>query len=462
VRGPLSYVSVAVLALSCAATARGAESAEPTPYRADLLPAVEPRTPDEVELLFGPGDRPWPKGVQAQFGARVRAEWPADRSYGAVLAGLGVELRWPLVTKEQRGAVLVPVVEVSHVAIDGELHMPAARGPRRVVLLVDASSSANSLASFEAADGARERVSVLEAERRALEHLADGLGSDWLEFGVIAFGEETWPIVEPGASAAQLHEALARFRSEHPSGVGRTDAVCALWTAWDWLESTPSGVEREIVVLTDGDAPFSGRFDTSAQRNASPCPASHRLTPGEGGSDPMQMVSFARRLHGDVTVTPLIFEPERRALPWRQLAERSGGSLVRVPGPAAIDAVLPALVASRIERVVARNATTRAASGDLLQADRARLAGGLELAPGANDVELAVESDRGTAALFRFRIYFAPDELARALAEVRERNHALEVRAATLDGEARAAREAIRRRALDVRTDSAPPAAPAP
>jgi hypothetical protein len=303
---------------------------------------------------------------------------------------------------------------------------------------------------------------VLEAERRALEHLVESLGGEWLEFGVIAFGESTWPIVEPGASAAEIRESLARFRAEHPLGDGRTDALCALWTAWDWLEDTPSGVEREIVVLTDGDAPFSGRLLEGAERNVTPCPASHSLSRGDGASDPMQMARFARRLHGDVTVTPLIFEPERRALPWRQLAERTGGALVRVPGPEAIDAVLPALVASRIERVVARNATTGTTSADLLQADRARLAGELALAPGANDVELAVESDRGTAALFRFRIYSAPGELDRALAALRERNRALEVRAATAEEAGRAGRDEVRRRALELGGDPAPPAAPAP
>jgi hypothetical protein len=132
-----------------------------------------------------------------------------------------------------------------------------------------------------------------------------------------------------------------------------------------------------------------------------------------------------------------------------------------VPGPAAIDAVLPALVASRIVGARARNATTGAVSGELLQPDRAELLGELALAPGANDVELTILSDRGTAALFRFRIYSAPDELERALAELRERNRALEARAAALDGEARAGRELARRRALELRTEPAPPAAAA-
>ncbi|HKC49751.1 MAG TPA: hypothetical protein VKF60_03090, partial [Myxococcota bacterium] len=183
--------------LLCASPATGADSAEPARYRADLLPAVEARTPEEVELLFAPGSRPWPEAVRARFGERVRAEWPVDQRFGQVLASLGLDLRWPLVTAERRGAVLVPVVEAGRIAIDGQLLFPAARGPRRVVVLIDASSSANALGDFAGADGTHERVSVLEAERRALEHLSDGLRGDWLEFGVIAFGETTWPIVEP-------------------------------------------------------------------------------------------------------------------------------------------------------------------------------------------------------------------------------------------------------------------------
>ena len=460
-RGLLSCWALAAFWLLVPVPGFAADPVGAPTYRADLLPAVEPGAPEEVELVFGPGRPAWPGDLQADFGSRVRAAWPGDLGYGAVLASLGADLRWPLVTARHGGAVLVPVVEGRRLDVDGRLLLPAARGPRRVIVLIDASSSANELATFERADGTHERVSVLEAERRSLDHLVDGLRSDWLEFGVIAFGETTWPIVEPGASVSEMRAALARFRAERPAGEGRTDAVCALWTAWDWLEDAPSGVEREIVVLTDGDAPFSGRFADGAQRNQSACPASHRLSRGEGASDPLQMVRFARRLHGDVKVTPLIFEPERRALPWRQLAERSDGRLVRVPGPEAIDAVLPALVASRIERAFARNATTGSESGDLLQPDRTRLLGALELAPGPNDVELVVESDRGTAALFRFRIYSQPGGLERELAELRARNQALEGRAAALDAEARATRAAERRRVLELRGDPTPPAAPA-
>ena len=94
--------------------------------------------------------------------------------------------------------------------------------------------------------------------------------------------------------------------------------------------------------------------------------------------------------------------------------------------------------------------TRGVASANLLSPDRSGFSGALPLAPGANDVELAVESDRGTAALFRFRVYAAPDRLERFLAELRERNRALELRARALDGETRDVLAERRSRRLEV------------
>jgi len=81
------------------------------------------------------------------------------------------------------GAVRVAVVEADRAEIAGRLALAADRGPQRVEVLLDASSSANARARFESADGAAEEISVLEAERRALEHLLDGArtaGSSWV------------------------------------------------------------------------------------------------------------------------------------------------------------------------------------------------------------------------------------------------------------------------------------------
>ena len=65
---------------------------------------------------------------------------------------------------------------------------------------------------------------------------------------------------EPGAPLETVRARLREFREARPRGEGRTDTVCALWTAVEWLDSTPRGVGREIVLLTDGDMPHSGRF----------------------------------------------------------------------------------------------------------------------------------------------------------------------------------------------------------
>jgi hypothetical protein len=430
-------------------------------YQADALAPVPTRTPEEIELLRGPDAGAWPGALEAELERNVRADWPADRVYGTVFANLGVRLRWPLVTAQAGGRVIVPLVESAELPIAGELELAANDGPRRTVVLLDASASANSRTRFGTA-----QTSVLDAEWRALEHLLARSSGDWLELGVIAFGETTWPIAEPGASAAELHAALARFRGEHPEGEGRTDAVCALWLARDWLDATPDGVRREVVVLTDGDAPFSGRFAEcdgrgrassdearaacEARRNLAPCPASHRFSRADGDSDAVQIASFARHVRGELVVHPLVFEADRSARMWRPLASQTNGRLVRVPGPEAIELALPSLVASRVERVVARNVTRGSESGDLLAPDRSRFAGALALVPGANDVELSVESDRGTAALFRFRVYSAPNALERFLADLRQQNRELALRAQTLDQAARDALAASRARSLEV------------
>ena len=73
--------------------------------------------------------------------------------------------------------------------------------------------------------------------------------------------------------------------------------------------------------------------------------------------------------------------------------------------------------------------------------------------PGANDVELTVESDRGPAARFRFRVYAGRPELARYLAGLREGNRELEQRSRVLGEEAEALRRRRARRALEVATE---------
>jgi hypothetical protein len=377
--------------------------------------------------------------VTAELEDRIRREWPPDRIYGPVHSSLGIWLRDPLVTAQVGGRVLVPVIDGDTLTVAGALELPEPQHARRVVVLVDASASANVLASFSGGDAAP-RISVLEAERRALDHLLALLEQRRLEVGVIAFGESTWPVAEPGLAPAELRAQLARFRAERPRGEGRTDAVCALWTAYDWLEATPDGVGREIVLLTDGELPHSGRFAACdgppgteqacrERRNRSSCPARRALNSAEGATDLAQLAVFSRRARGRLRVTPLVFDPERPARVWEQLAIRTGSSLVRVPSPQAIEQVLPALVSNRIRGVRAHNATTGQTTPELLEPRGNRFAGALALGPGANDVELQVLGERGLAALLRFRIYSEPGYLEARLARLRRENDELEVRA---------------------------------
>jgi hypothetical protein len=333
-----------------------------------------------------------------------------------------------------------------------------------VVHLVDASSSANALIRFENPDGTVEQIPVLEAEHRAIEHLLDLLGNVGLELGVIAFGEGTWPVVEPGAPLETVRRRLREFRQARPRGEGRTDTVCALWTAVEWLDSTPRGVGREIVLLTDGDTPHSGRFTRcdrgsrearercETRLNRSSCPV------GVGGtrSDEVQMARLGRRVRRKVRISPVVFEHDRRARPYRLLAEDTGGEFVQVPSAQGIEVALPPLVAGRIRGVYARNLANGAESGDLLTKEVSTFEGTIPLVRGANDVELRVESDRGTAALMRFRVYRVEDHLPRYLADLRERNRELQTRMDGLVDEARELLAEPPRRDLEVVPASSP------
>jgi len=450
VRSPPRPISTCVLVAAWLLLAGAARSdappAEHDLYRADVLAPVPARPPDEVQLLLPGAQGTWPEPIRSALEQRIRREWPAARIYGPVHSALGIWLEDSLVTAQVGGRVLVPVVDGGSLPIRGNLLLPESPRARRVVVLVDASASANALTSFASHNGEEvERVAILEAERRALDHLLQLLGRSDLELGVIAFGETTIPVAEPGLGHSELRARLERFRKESPRGEGRTDAVCALWTARDWLMATPEGVEREIIVLTDGELPHSGRFadcDGPAarrvpgaeqacrqRRNRSRCPASRELRSAEGSSDLAQLGAFLRQTRGELRITPLVFDHERPARVWEQLARRSGSNAVRVPSPQAVEAVLPALVSSRVRGVRARNATTGEETGDLLDPASRRFTGQLALQLGANDVELRVESERGLASLLRFRVYSEPGHLDAALERLRRENSELELRA---------------------------------
>ena len=159
--------------------------------------------------------------------------------------------------------------------------------------------------------------------------------------------------------------------------------------------------------------------------------------------------------------TRVLFEPDRAARAYRALAEATRGELVPIASPEAIDVVLPALVVGRVRGVFARNLHSGQETLDLLGADGRSFRGELPLRPGANDIELRVESERGNAALFRFRVHAAPGYLERYLAELRRGNRDLALRMDDLLHESRAQRVQTARRVLELEVERMP-AAPLP
>jgi hypothetical protein len=411
------------------------------PHRGEALGVVAAEVPRAIRLLPPGGPDAWPEAARSRLEARVRAEWGPGRTLGAVRPGVGIWVTYPLVAAQQDGRVLVPVLAEASLPLRGSLALPVATGPRRVIVLVDASSSANAPVLFRRPDGSAERVPVLEAERRAVRHLLEVLDRDRVEVGLIEFGEGTRPLLEPGAPLEAALERLARTRRERPRGEGRTDTVCALRLASEWLDDAPAGYEREIVLLTDGDFPHSGRFQRCdalrsdaartacrARSNTTGCPARHRFQRRDGESDLVQMASFARSARRRLRVHTLVFETDRGARPYRELAEQTHGAFVRVPSAAALESALPALVGQRIESVVATNLDTGEVVGDLWDADTALFEGRIGLRPGSNDVELRIDGERGTAGLYRYRVWHEPGFLRGYLSEIRGRNHDLDER----------------------------------
>jgi hypothetical protein len=440
------------------------------PHRGEALGAISGEVPTAIRILPPGGPEAWPEAARARLAARVRAAWRPGSPLGAVRPGVGIWVRYPLVAAKQGDQVLVPVVEEAELPLRGSVALPRSTGPRRVVVLLDASSSANAPILFADAGGRARQIPALEAERRAIRQLLEVLDRERVELGVIAFGEETRAIVEPGASVEAARERLDAFRRDYPRGEGRTDTVCALWLARDWLDEAPDGYAREIVLLTDGDFPHSGRFQRcerqrgeqaraacEARRNTTECPSTHRFRAADGGSDLVQMSSLARRLRRRLQVHALVFGSERGARPYRELAEQTGGELVRVASAEAIEAALPALVARRIRAVVATNLDTGEVAEELYDADAAGFDGQLGLRPGPNDIELRILGDRGTAGLFRYRVWHEPRFLQDYLAELRGRNRDLGQRLGDLVERSRSEPQPHPRR-LEVEPESAPAA----
>jgi hypothetical protein len=481
IRTPRRVLAPALCASLALAPLAGAERIEGPesfyhPFPVESLGSVEPAVPARIEILPPRGIESWPEPLRQELGARIQDEWEVDRTYGLIRDGVRMFLTYPLVTAWYEDRAVVPVVQTEQLPIAGVLELPDAGGARSVVVLIDASSSANAAIRFRDPEGSPSRLSVLEAERRAVDHLLDVIDPERIDLGLIAFGETTQPIVEPGASIEQIRSRLEAHRREQPRGTGRTDLVCALELAREWLDDAPSGRSREIVLLTDGDLPHSGRFTDcghatrrsasaraacGARLNRTPCPAAHRFRDADGRSDIVQLSAFARRSRRRVRVHPLLFEPDRPARVHRELAFRTGGHLARVASAEAMAAVLPSVVAQRIQGVYARNTRTGDETSNLYDPGKTRFQGTLPLAPGANDVELRVEGARGVAALVRLRIYAEAELLEGYAARVRAQNRALERQLGTLRGAGPTRESAGRVRSLELSPERAPAPTPA-
>ena len=449
--GALARTSSGVLAIALLCVPVPAAPAPPdlAPYyrahRPDRLEPVAGTPPSQIRVLPPGGPERWSASLRARLEERVRREWPRDRTYGALQSAVGLWLAFPLVTGQDRGRLLVPVVMEKRLPIRGVVDLPDRSGPRRVILLVDASSSANTRSLLRTAEGSVERVTPLEAERSAVAGLLDVLGEADIELGVVAYGERTWPLAPPGTAPSEIRAQLAAWQVAQPRGVGRTDLLCALELARDWLRDTPKGVSKEVFLLTDGGLPHSGRFldcrmserrggkkalqACEARRNRTPCPAPHRFRESDGYSDLRQLDAFLRRARRALTVYPLVFDSTRPARPYQELARATGGDLYRVPSAEALEASLPALALGQVRAVYALNERTGRRTPNLLDAKTGRFVGILPLKRGANDVLLTVEGMQGPAARYRFRIYAEPNFLKRVLVELRNENRTLSERA---------------------------------
>jgi hypothetical protein len=386
--------------------------------------------------------------------SKLRADWPAATAYGSLEGGIALSLLAPLGNFSLAGGVVVPVVGTDTLEIRGRVELPPSSETRRVVVVVDASASANA-----PADSSEPGQSILAMERRALRRLLQNLAAApdrpdspdrrALEIGIVAFGEKTWEVAKPTSDYSALISALDVFEREHPDGFGRTDTVCALWTAFDRLDRRSPQTDNEVVLLTDGDLPHSGRFlDCSRQRrprerrvcearwNRTSCPAQMRLSRTGRSSDLRQLDRLAGRFAGRVRVSPIIFQASRRTNAYTGLASRTGGTPIEVPSIAELTTALTPAVTGRVEGASARNLTTGARSPSLL-AEGGLLAGELSLAPGPNDVEVSVDAGLGRRARYRFRVYSASGELSAFLDGLRSRNQVLRVRLERLKAEGR-------------------------
>ena len=220
----LSNASQSLIVMSCllaAASAAGEELESPGGYRVDRVPKLVAGAPDALEVTRPGSSAPWPAPVAQDLRERVMREWATDQQYGPIEVKAGVWLEGSLVTAAEDGSVVVPVLEADEIPIRGRVSVPGNSSRRRLIVLLDVSESANRTTYVRTA-GEIEKLTVLQAGLRTTRRLIDlvirrqetiswfsGYQPD--ELGVIAFGEGTWPIAEPGDPLEQTRERLTKF-----------------------------------------------------------------------------------------------------------------------------------------------------------------------------------------------------------------------------------------------------------
>ena len=478
-----SKARIVAALLACAVPAAlAAEPARPPAYRVDLVPPPE-ENDGSVQLLRSRDAAPWPVAVREHWESRVQEAWNGADGLGAIDRSIGAWLEYPLVNALPSGELVVPFVEGSQMPLRGRLVLPRGKAAPRVVVLVDVSESAGRRRAALPLPGTMRRPSIREAGLagalkliRALDEQARRarIGEDLPEIGIVAFGEATLPLLElhteSGRRAAEA--ALLALVSGASDEAGRTDLVCALWTGWDWLQRDERAVE--VLVVTDGDLPFSGRFGAcdraggghpqavarcEARRNRTHCPARHEFERTGGTSDLSQLFHFARSIGASAKLSPIYLGASRPPRFLRELARFRNQGRYGQPGEADVwswaDRALPkAAQRSEARLVRARNLSTEEHTENLLANNGVDFAGVLRLVPGMNEIEILAEDVEGERGRFKFRVFAATDPVLEFREHLLGQNEELEHRLGRLVD---ATREQLRRepstRGLEITID---------
>ena len=387
--------------------ARALERPEPPghdPYQADAPTPVRLGCPRRCELAARARRAAWPERLPrssrspcARVAGRPHLRRRCSRSSASTL-------RWPLVTAECGGSVIVPVVDGLELADRRRARARAERGPapgrgagRRVGERERSTAFASSVGRRDRASlGARGRAPRARAPGRAVWRRLARARRDRVRRVDLA-DRRAGPVCGRAARRARaLPRRAARAERAAPTRSARSGPRATGSTRH------PTVSAREIVVLTDGDAPFSGRFldcdgEGASSRTsgrdlrgaAQPHRAVRRATRfsrADGSSDMVQIASFgagctaSSRVHS----APVRDRPHARALAaGRGRAPAGAGARARRRGDRA--GAAGAGLEPHPRRGRAQPDHRRRARGSARRPTARSFAGALPLVPGAND-----------------------------------------------------------------------------